>query len=92
MIVTRVDPVSVAKIAGVVYATIGLLVGIIVSLISMMFGGTVGGGMLGPSVGIGAIFVFPVLYGLLGFISSFIGASIYNWAAGRVGGVRIDIE
>ena len=92
MIIKRVEPTSVAKVVGVVDAAFGLIIGVIVALLSMLGGSAMGGGFLGPSVGIGAIVIFPILYGLVGFIGAFIGAVIYNWAAGRVGGVQLDVE
>ncbi|MGH7594260.1 MAG: hypothetical protein ACRELE_10480 [Gemmatimonadales bacterium] len=88
MIVKRVHPTSAAKICGVIYAAIGFCVGVLMALVSMV--GV--GGMFGSSFGIGAIIVMPIIYGVVGFIATFIGALVYNAAAGRVGGVELDVE
>ena len=95
MIIQRVDPMSVAKISGLGYAAMGLLIGGFVALLSMA--GLAGQAMgmrrsFGALFGVGAVILFPVLYGVLGAIASFVGAAIYNLLAGAVGGVRIDVE
>ncbi len=86
MIIKRIDPMSYAKIAGVLCAAIGLIAGLFVALV-----GSVGGGMMG-NFGMAAIIVMPILYGVFGFIGSAITAMIYNAVAGWVGGVKIEVE
>ena len=97
MVIRRVDPLSVGKIAAVLQALMGLLFGAILLLIRMAgatFAGEAGEG--GPFVGLlfgaGAIVVLPIFYGVLGFIFAVIGAALYNVLAGIVGGVRIEVE
>lgn len=46
--------------------------------------------MLG--IGVGAIIVFPLLYGFLGFIAGIIGAALFNLVASMVGGVEIELS
>ena len=96
MIVRRIGPLSLAKISGTLYALMGLLVGAIVSVISMVGGAMAPGdersGMIGALFGAAAIIVLPVCYGVLGFVGSLIGAVIYNAIAGVVGGVEIDVQ
>ena len=88
MIIKRVNPTSAAKICGIIYAAIGLIAGAFMALISLVGGG---GGLLG-GFGVAAIVVLPILYGVIGFIATFIGALVYNAAAGSVGGMQIDVE
>lgn len=96
MIVRRVGPLSLAKISGTLYALVGLLIGAIVSLISLVGGAMVRGdenaGMVGAIFGAAAIIVLPICYGVLGFVTSLIGAALYNAIAGMVGGVEIDLQ
>lgn len=87
MIIKRVDPTSAAKICGVIYAAIGLIAGALMAFVSLMGGG----GILG-TFGVAAIIVLPILYGVIGFIATFIGALVYNAAAGSVGGMQLDVE
>ena len=87
MIIKRIDPFSAGKVAGVAYAFLGLLVALFVALL----GSAIGGGVMG-NFGMAALIVFPILYGVIGFIATALGAAIYNLVAGWVGGVRIDTE
>ncbi len=95
MVIKRVGPLSCAKLSGTLYALIGLLIGGIVSMIAMAGGAasdnTFGQGM-GAALGVGAIVLFPILYGLMGFVATLIGAWLYNIVAGMVGGIEIDVQ
>src|SRR6266849_6366541 len=96
----RVGPGSAFKVGGVVYALLGLLVGICVALFSMVAGSLTGmmgpdaptARMMGLGMGFSAILIFPIMYGIVGGIGGAIGAAIYNLVAGWVGGVGVDIS
>lgn len=92
MIVKRVGMLSLAKIMAVIYAGIGVLVGIFIALASTMGGIHHQGSGLGMGLGFGAIILFPILYGVLGFIGGIISAWLYNLAAGFIGGVELDLQ
>jgi hypothetical protein len=95
MIIKRVGPVSCAKIAGTLYAILGLLMGGVFSLVTLAGGfasNTPEAGGLVPMIGVGSIVVFPVLYGAIGFVTTLIGAWLYNVLAGIVGGIQIDLQ
>lgn len=96
MVIKRVGPVSVAKIMGSLYACIGLCIGIVVSLMAMAgaaFGSDSSSmGAFGAVMGVGAIVVMPLLYGIFGFIFTLIGAVIYNLIAGVVGGIELEVN
>jgi hypothetical protein len=95
MVITRVAPISFAKITAVLYALLGLIFGTIVSLVSLAGGfasSSSRGTGLGLMVGGGAIVILPLLYGTIGFIATLIGAWLYNIAAGLVGGVEMDVQ
>ena len=95
MVIKRVGPLSCAKIAGTLYAIIGLLMGGVFSLAALAGGfgsNTSGGGAFGALIGVGSIIVFPICYGALGFVSSLIGAWLYNALAGMVGGIQLDVQ
>jgi hypothetical protein len=95
MVIKRFVPLSVGKVAGVLYAAMGLVVGLIVS-VAAMIGGFAGhdqfGALTGGLVGIGALIILPVLYGGLGFLVAIVAAWLYNLAAGFVGGIEIDVQ
>jgi hypothetical protein len=94
MIVTRVGPLSLARIAGLLYGVMGLIAGAIISLISLAggFGGSSPDGIGMAVMGIGAIVALPLLYGGLGFVMAVIASWLYNALAGLVGGIEIDVR
>jgi hypothetical protein len=96
MIVRRVGPLSFARLMGALYALMGLLLGGIVSLISIVGGALIPSdqatGMTGALFGAAAIVILPICYGVLGFLTSLIGAALYNAIASVVGGVEIEVQ
>jgi hypothetical protein len=90
---------SLGKMAGIIYACLGLLIGMIVAMVSVLGGfagmahdGGPAAGLIGMFLGVGAVFVFPILYGVLGACIGMIVAAIYNVAAGLVGGIEFEID
>jgi hypothetical protein len=95
MVIKRVGPISCAKIAGTLYAILGLIVGAVFSLIALVGGfsaNTSEGGAFGAIIGVGSIILFPLFYGGMGFITSLIGAWLYNVLAAMVGGIQLDVQ
>jgi hypothetical protein len=101
MVIRRVNPMSCAKVMGVIYAAIGLLIGLGFSLLGFLIGSNAGslghdtpfgGAALGAMFGVGAIVAMPILYGIMGVIGGALGALIYNVAAGAIGGIEIDVD
>jgi hypothetical protein len=74
-----------AKVVGVLYALMGLVLVPIVLIVSM----------LSPEkseFGAGFALTLPIIYGVLGFIFTAIGCAIYNVVAGLVGGIEVELE
>ena len=96
MIVKRLAPLSFAKVAGVLYVLIGFLFGGLISMISILGAGLAADGdegqFLGMLFGAGAVIVLPLFYGVLGFVTTLIGAVLYNAIAAVVGGVEIEVQ
>lgn len=97
MVINRVGPLSVAKLAGMLYAVLGLIFGAIVSLIALAGGMTAnadepGAATVGVIFGAGAVILLPILYGCLGFVMTLLMAALYNVTARIVGGVEIDVS
>ncbi|HUR20368.1 MAG TPA: hypothetical protein VMZ90_06125 [Vicinamibacterales bacterium] len=95
MVITRVNALSVAKVAAVLYAGIGFLLGALFSLIGMVgvgaaLSGQEGAGFISALFGVGAIVIMPICYAIIGFIFSFIAASLFNVAAGMTGGIEVE--
>ena len=94
MVIRRVGALSFAKVTGLLYALLGFIIGACISLFSFVGSsfGPRGSGAMGALFGAAAIIALPIFYGILGFISSLIGAALYNLVAGWVGGVEIDTQ
>lgn len=97
MRIISVSPLSLAKVALVLYGVLGLLFGLcfaVLSLFGAAFGDAPGGGsaLYGAFFGIGAVVFLPILYGGMGAVMAFVGAWLYNLVAGVVGGVEIRTE
>ena len=96
-VIRRIGVLSAGRIAGLVYGSIGLIVGMFVAL----FGGLAGllgshgsaGGFLGAgALGFLAILVLPVVYGCVAALCIMLGALIFNVAAGLVGGLEVEAD
>jgi hypothetical protein len=98
MILKSVGVVSVGKVLGCLYALLGLIVGAVISLLAMA-GLAVGRppqnqpqGVAAIIMGVGAIIVLPIFYGLVGFIGGIISAALYNLVASVVGGIELELR
>ena len=101
MVIRRIGVLSLAKLAGVLYGGLGLLAGILFALFFLLGGGAMmasgmegseGAGGLIMGMGLGLAIVFPVFYGLAGFIGGLLVAWLYNLAAGFVGGIELEVQ
>mgnify|MGYP007080251175 CR=1 FL=1 len=95
-ILRRIDPVSLAKVFGLLYALIGLLVGALISLLvvagTLVRDSSSANGAVGFLFGAGAIVILPLFYGALGLVGGLLTAIFYNLAAKLVGGVVLELE
>lgn len=93
MVITRVAPMSVARIAGVLYAFLGLFIGFMFSMMTMLGGGPAEqAGLPAVFVSGAAVFVLPMVYGFIGFLMTLVGAAFYNVLAGMLGGIEIETQ
>ena len=99
MVITRIGPVSFAKITGTLYLILGFIIGAVVTAVAMAGGfasraasgsGGIGSGGIGMVMGAASIVILPLLYGCFGFVASLIGAWLYNVVAGLMGGIEIE--
>ena len=97
MVIKRVNPMSAAKIGGVLGVLLGLVIGACISLFMMLAGSVAGAAanessmpMVGMLFGAGAVVVLPIFYGVLTFIMTLIYAALYNLAAKFVGGIEVE--
>lgn len=98
MVLKRVGVMSCAKISGAMYALIGLIAGVIFALFSLVGAGFAAAAaedaspLLGMIFGVGAVVILPVFYGAIGFCGGLISAALYNWLAGLVGGIEVELQ
>lgn len=99
MILQRIDPSSCAKVYGFICLVIGFLIGLVFAAIAWMTSGLMDaagaeemGGGLSVFFGAGAIILFPIIYGVAGFILGYLSAAIYNGAAKFIGGIELEFE
>ena len=97
----RVDIGSLFRVAFVLYAVLGLVAGLMVAMVFMMMGslgsflsdeGLPGFGMLTGVAGVAMVPVLSMMYGIMGSIVVTMVGLLYNLAAGRVGGVKVEFE
>ncbi len=99
MTIKRIAPLSTAKIAALVYIAISLPFAIfifwLVSLAAPVRNSFSNGF---PFTGLGfmegtlMLIILPVIYGVVGFVMTLVGAWLYNVVAGWVGGIEIEVQ
>ena len=95
MVIKRVGVWSVARVYGALLGGMGLLIGLVVAALSAVGMTLAEGdepGMVAAAMGVGAVVILPIFYGVLGICTGAIGGALYNVVAGVVGGVSIDVE
>ena len=100
MVIRQVGVWSVARVAAVLYAVIGILAGLLFASISLVGAGIAASqhsgeplpAWFGALFGVGAIIILPVLYGVMGLVLGALSAAIYNVVAGVVGGIEMDVQ
>jgi len=100
MVIKRVGVLSLAKLMGLLYAGIGLIIGACFALFSVVGGGAMlaggseeaamGGGMM-MGMGVGMLVFAPLFYGIAGFVGGALTGWLYNVAAKYTGGVELEM-
>jgi len=97
--IKKIDPMSAAKIEGVMGVVFGLIAGLCMVILGAGVRGMMGGygygygyGSMMSGLGFAAIIIMPIMYGILGFIAGGIVAWVYNLISGWIGGIEIELE
>lgn len=92
--IKRIGVLSLGKVFGILYALMGLIIGAIITLVSLFaavaFSRYTTAGIGGMFFGIGSVIILPILYGIMGCIAGMITAFLYNLIASWVGGVEVE--
>ncbi|WMW25197.1 hypothetical protein RE474_00320 [Methanolobus sediminis] len=89
--ITKINPLSLGKVIGLVTGVIGFFFG----LTGILFMGaqtTAGIGAAEIIAILSMVLLAPVIYGIMGFITGLIAAIIFNAASGYIGGLEMEIE
>jgi hypothetical protein len=76
----------------------GVLIGGILALVSTLGlalgqgGSGDGPAWLSAIFGVGSIVLFPIIYGVMGFVGGMITSVLYNMLAGFVGGIEVQLQ
>lgn len=91
--VTRIDPVSLAKIFGILYAVFGVVYGLMLAGFSALMAAS-GVSEMAVFAGFGLVGVIasPVLFGISGFLGGLLMGFLYNLVAGWIGGVQVEVD
>jgi Transmembrane domain of unknown function (DUF3566) len=97
-IVKRVEPLSAMRVAGILYAALGLVVGAMFSLIFATMGSfPMKDGQTALPFPLRILFsglavvIFPVLYGVIGALMAGLMTALYNLVAKWVGGIEVEV-
>lgn len=82
---SRIAVGQTAKVAGLLYGLMGIIL-LPIFLIPAFVGAEDGGF---PAA---FVLVLPILYGVFGYIFTAIGCALYNWVAGKVGGIEFNLD
>src|SRR4030042_2059642 len=100
MVIRRLGGVSLAKYLGLLSGLFGLLIGILlsgISIFSMIFLESSNNSyenyfsIYSITCGLGAGVILPIIFGILGFLNGIIAALFSNLAFKIVGGLKLDL-
>jgi hypothetical protein len=88
--IKRFEPIQLGKMLGFVYGVMSLIIVPFFLLYALFSDGS----RNVPGAGFGLVFILfiPFIYALIGFIGGIIAAFVYNFCAGIIGGIDVDVE
>ncbi len=93
--IKRIAPASAFKVGLVAYGFLGLILGAfctVIAIVGVPFMREAHLPIMGRFVGLFAVILCPILYGIIGGIGAVIAALIYNLAAVWVGGLEVEMR
>lgn len=97
-VLKRIGVMSLAKFQAVIMAIFGFIVGLFMALLFAVLGsitrpyGAYSASDPFSGLGFAVIIVFPIMYGIIGFIFGAITAFLYNVIAGIIGGIELEFD
>jgi hypothetical protein len=97
--IARFDPIRTANIVAALYAVIVLVIGLLFAVPFAIVALVAGQEAAGPGVAAGGavgvvvlLAVAVVFYAGIGWVMTALVCALYNGLAGRIGGIRVDIQ
>jgi hypothetical protein len=90
--IKSIGVMSTAKLMGLCYFALGLLLSPFFLLIGFLQQLAGARAPLGAIAGVAFAIVLPFVYGSLGFVSGAVSALVYNLFANWVGGIKMELE
>jgi hypothetical protein len=92
-ILKHISPASAFKVGAIAYGVLGFLLGALCTAVAVAGVHVAHHGpmLIASRVGVFAIMLCPIIYGIMGGIAAAIAALIYNLAATWVGGIEVEI-
>ena len=91
-IIHKMGVLSVAKIYAIIMAIVGFIIGIFYAILGAV---TVSSGAppdVFAGLGVIAIIVVPIIYGIMGFVLGALSAWLYNLLSKWIGGIEIELK
>ena len=89
-VLTRIAPGSAFKVGLAIYGVLGLIAGITCALAAWLVPAIAHVPLGRGLAALSALVVCPIVYGILGGIVAAVGALLYNFAAGCLGGLEVE--
>jgi len=95
--IKAIEPLPLAKMAGIIGAVWGLVVAVAVMMFQAGFSQYMGRfytvfSIVFPHGGALDLITLPIFYALVGFVGAYLGAWFYNLLSKQIGGVKIDLK
>ncbi len=89
----NINPIQCGIVSGILYVLLGVIVALLFAPIMSIMTAHMPPGVPRAAAGLsmGTLLVFPIFYGVLGFIGGIITALVYNLVAGWTGGIEITL-
>lgn len=86
----KIGVLSLGKLQAIIMAIIGLIIGIFYAISALLLGNMFN--IQSGYFSIAGIILFPLIYGILGFIGGVIGALVFNAGIKIVGGLEMHFQ
>ncbi|MDH3296986.1 MAG: hypothetical protein OEM96_01735 [Gemmatimonadota bacterium] len=90
--ITHVDPMSLGKVAAVIYAAMGAVMWLFVPIILLIPTGGAGDEMFAKGLMMFFFLAAPIIQGIMGFVLGMIAGAVYNLVSRNFGGLLITLK